>query len=172
MHFIDGTNWYAIQTKSGQEDLVDYYLSSQLDLEILNPKQLKRRRTFGKEITVRAALFPSYIFARFDPERFLHTIQYTRGVRRVLHFGQTLLRVENEIIMRIRERLDSNGCIEFSDTELNSGDAVSVREGAFKGMKGIFKRDLNDRSRVVLLLDILGCSAEFVIDRRLLEPAV
>jgi transcription antitermination factor NusG len=53
-----------------------------------------------------------------------------------------------------------------------NGDAVTVREGAFRGMKGIFKRDMNDQRRVVLLLDILGCSAEFVVDRQLLEPLV
>ena len=172
MHFVEGENWYAIQTKSQQEDLVGYYLSSQLDLEILNPKQIKKRRTFAGSCSVRIPLFPTYIFARFDPTRLLHTIQYTRGVRRVLHFGQTLLQVEDEIILSIRKRLDSADCIEFQDDQIVSGDSVTVRDGAFSGMKGIFKRDMNDRRRVVLLLDILGCSAEFVVDRQHLAPAI
>jgi transcriptional antiterminator RfaH len=172
MHYVEGTNWYAIQTKSRQEDLVAYYLSSQLDLKILNPKQIKTRRTFGIARSVRVPLFPDYLFARFNPAKLLHTIQYTRGVRRVLHFGQSLLQVDDEIIERIRERLDPNDCIEFIDNEMVSGDSVTVREGAFSGMKGILKRDTNDQRRVVLLLDILGCSAEFVIDRRFLTPAV
>lgn len=172
MHYVEGTNWYAIQTKSGQEGLVDYYLTSQLDLETLSPKQIKKRRASGIARLVSAPLFPGYLFARFNPAEFLHTIQYTRGVRQVLHFGQTLLRVEDEIISSIREKLDSNDCVKFTDIELVCGDSVTVREGAFSGMKGIFKRDMNDQRRVVLLLDILGCSAEFVIDRQLLTPAV
>jgi transcriptional antiterminator RfaH len=172
MHYVEGTNWYAIQTKSGQEDLVTYYLESQLALETLNPKQRKMRRSFGTARAVSGPLFPGYLFARFDPERFLHTIRYTRGVRNVLHFGQTLLRVEDDIITSLRERLDLHNCIDFTDIKMVSGDMVAVRDGAFSGMKGIFMRQLNDRRRVVLLLEILGRSAEFVIAKRHLEPAI
>jgi len=172
MHYVEGTNWYAVQTKSGQEDLVAYYLESQLALETLNPKQRKMRRSFGVARTVSSPLFPGYLFARFDPERFLHTITYTRGVRAVLHFGQTLLRVEDDVIVSIRERLDLHNCIDFTDINMVSGDLVAVRDGAFSGMKGIFMRQLNDQRRVVLLLEILGRSAEFVIAKRHLEPAM
>lgn len=170
MNFIEGSNWYAIHTKSRQEDLVAYHLS-RLDMEILNPKQMKEKLVWGRPRKVTEPLFPGYLFARFNPARFLHTIQYTRGVRKVLHFGATLLRIEDEIIHGIRERLNSEDCVEFQDIQFCAGDSVAVTEGAFNGLRGIFKREMNDRKRVVLLLDILGASAEVMIDRRFLNPA-
>lgn len=170
MNFIEGTNWYAIQTKSKQEDLVAQYLL-QLGLEILNPKQKREKKVWGISKPVDVPLFPGYLFARFNPARFLHTIQYTRGVRRVLHFGMTLLRVEDEIITGIRKRLNADHCLELRPDPLKCGDEVSVTCGPLGGLNGIFKRAMSDRERVVILLDILG-STEVEIDRRTLSLAV
>src|SRR5690606_15925478 len=64
MNFIEGINWYAIQTKSKQEDLVAYYLS-QLGMEILNPKQMKEKFVWGRPKIVTEPLFPGYMFAKF-----------------------------------------------------------------------------------------------------------
>ncbi len=170
MNFINGENWYAVHTKSNQEDIVAHHLS-QLDVEILNPKQRKKRTIWGRPTVVRVPLFPGYLFARFDPGRTLHTIQYTRGVRKVLHFGTTLLRVEDEIIQSIKDRLDQDNCVELQAPQLHRGDPVSVTDGVLNGLRGVFKREMNDRKRVVLLMNILGTSAEVVIDRRLLHQA-
>lgn len=169
MNFIEGINWYAIQTKSKQEDVVAYYLS-QLHLEILNPKQKKKKLVWGTPKTVTEPLFPGYLFAKFNPARFLHTIQYTRGVRTVLHFGMTLLRVEDEIIQGIRERLNGDDCLEMYGS-FNTGDSVMVAEGPFHGLRGIFKREMSGQKRVVVLLDILGASTEVVMDRQFLNAA-
>ncbi len=170
MNFIEGINWYAIQTKSKQEDLVAYYLS-QLGMEILNPKQMKEKFVWGRPKIVTEPLFPGYMFAKFNPARFLHTIQYTRGVRKVLHFGMTLLRIEEEIIQGIRERLNSDDCVELYHEPFSAGDAVAVTEGPFNGLRGIFRREMNGQKRVVLLLDILGAPTEVIIDRRFLNSA-
>ena len=171
MNFVEGTNWYAIQTKTKQEDLVAYSLAN-VRLEILNPKQTRIKTVCGYRRTVVAPLFPGYLFARFDPARFLHMIQYTRGVKKVLHFGESLLRVEDEIIRGIRKRLNTDGYVEMDGPTLLSGSPVSVEGGLFDGFRGIFKREMNDRKRVVLLLDILGSSAEVVIDKQFLSFAV
>lgn len=170
MNFIKGENWYAVHTKSNHEDIVEHHLS-QLDVEILNPKQKKKRTVWGRPTVVRTPLFPGYLFVRFDPARTLHTIQYTRGVRKVLHFGATLLRVEDEIINDIKGRLDKDNCVELEARQLHYGDQVSVNDGALNGLRGVFKREMNDRKRVVLLMEILGASAEVVIDRHLLHQA-
>ncbi|MGD9562439.1 MAG: transcription termination/antitermination protein NusG [Pyrinomonadaceae bacterium] len=171
MHYPEGSNWFAIQTKSGQEDLVAYYLTSHLSLDVLNPKREKERRVFGRITATRAPLFPCYLFARFDPARSLHTIQYTRGVRKVLHFGETLLRVEDDVVNNIRERMNSNDCVTLIGPELKDGHPVRITKGAFAGLKGILQRRMNDRKRVVLLLEMLGSSAAVVIDDRFLAPA-
>src|SRR5690606_14746861 len=141
MNFIEGINWYAIQTKSKQVDLVAYCLS-QLGMEILNPTQMSEKIVSRCPKIGTEPLFPGYMSAKFNPARFLQTIQYTRGVRKVLHFGMTLLRIEDEIILGIRERLNGDGCVEIKHTEFADGDAVAVTEGPFNGLRGIFKREM------------------------------
>lgn len=168
MNFAEGSNWYAIQTKPNQEDRVAYQLA-RIDLEILNPKQRKEKVVWGNIRTSVEPFFPGYLFAKFNPARFLHTIQYTRGVRSVLHFGMTLVRVDEDIIQGIRDRLGSDGCIASSSKAFIYGEHVAVTDGPLRGLHGIFKEEMKDRKRVLLLLEVLGASAQVVMDKRFLQ---
>jgi transcription elongation factor/antiterminator RfaH len=168
MNFKEGEKWYAIGTKNGQENRVEFHLV-RLGLEVLNPKQKKEKKVWGGSKLVAKPLFPGYLFAKFDPPNYLHTIQYTRGVRQVLHFGNNLLPVDEEIIQNIRLRLDVDGCVELDKTAITEGDPISVCEGPLTGFKGIFKRELGDRNRVVVLLDLMGAYARVVMEKRLVE---
>lgn len=168
MNFKEGKNWYAINTKAGQENRVEFHLS-ELGLEILNPKQKKEKKVWGSSKFIIKPLFPGYLFAKFNPANYLHIIQYTRGVRRVLHFGVNLLPVDEEIIRNIRLRLDVDGCLQLQEISVTAGDSITVCEGPLSGFKGIFKRELSDRNRVVVLLDIMGAYARVVMEKRLIE---
>ena len=168
MNFKDGKKWYAIGTKNGQENRVEFHLV-RLGLEVLNPKQKKEKKVWGSSKLIVKPLFPGYLFAKFEPANYLHTIQYTRGVRQVLHFGGNILPVDEEIIQTIRLRLDIDGCVELQKVPMNKGDSISVCEGPLTGFKGIFKGELNDRNRVVVLLDLMGVYARVVMEKRLVE---
>ena len=168
MSFAEGSNWYAIQTKPNQEDWVEHQLT-RIDLEILNPKQKREREVWGNVRIYVEPFFPGYLFAKFDPARFLHIIQYTRGVRCVLHFGMTLVRVDEDIIQGIRDRIGPDGCIASPNKTFICGEHVSVTDGPLRGLRGIFKEEMKDRKRVLLLLEVLGASAQVVMDKRFLR---
>lgn len=168
MNFAEGSNWYAVRTKPNQEDWVEHQLT-RIDLEILNPKQKREREVWGNVRTCVEPFFPGYLFAKFDPARFLHIIQYTRGVRCVLHFGMTLVRVDEDIIQDIRDRIGSDGCIASPNKTFIRGEHVSVTDGPLRGLRGIFKEEMKDRKRVLLLLEALGASAQVVMDKRFLR---
>lgn len=168
MSFEPGTNWYAIYTKPNQEDIVAYHLS-RLELEVLNPKQKREKIVWGQVKVAVRPLFPCYLFAKFSPAKYLHTIRYTRGVRKVLQFGGTLLSVDEAIIQSIQRRLNPDGFVELQRTSLATGDCVSVDGGPFSGLHGIFSSAMNDSNRVVVLLDMLGYSVQVVMDKNVLK---
>jgi len=168
MDFAEDANWYAIHTKPGQEDLVENQLM-RINLEILNPKQKREKVVWGITKTSIVPFFPGYLFAKFSPARFLHTIQYTRGVRYVLHFGATPVRVDEELIQNIRNRIGTDGCIAAQSKPFVSGEHVSVNGGPLRGLRGIFKEEMRDGKRVLLLLEVLGVSAQVIMDRRFLK---
>lgn len=48
-------------------------------------------------------------------------------------------------------RRDESGFMRLSD-EINPGDEVVVRDGAFSGFEGVFERRVKDTERVMILL--------------------
>lgn len=162
--------WYVVNTKSNQEDLATFNLSG-LGLEILNPKLKEERLVWGTTKTMIKPLFAGYIFVKFNAAKYLHTIQYTRGVRNVLRFGMTLLPVEEEIIENIQKRLNPDGYVEIKKKSLEAGSRVNIIEGSLNGLNGVFEREMSDRKRVVVLLDVMGVRAQVVTEKQFLSPA-
>ncbi len=115
-------HWYSIYTKPGREKFISERLSQLTDIEILNPiiKFKKFRR--GRLALVDEELFPSYIFAKLDIEKYFRTIKYTRGVKRFLGDSNGYPYVVDEaIIKNIKERM-VDGYIRLDPPDLKKGD--------------------------------------------------
>jgi hypothetical protein len=69
-------NWYAIYIKPNYEDSTTLQLRN-AGIEVLNPK-IKIKSVRGNTPCHRA-LFPSYLFARFNCQRHGHMIKYNWG---------------------------------------------------------------------------------------------
>jgi transcriptional antiterminator RfaH len=163
----DHEEWYAIRTKPKEEDRADLNLRT-WQVETFAPK-LKTLRTtdFGSKY-VNKPLFSSYIFARFNANKQLHDINYTRGVQKVVSFGGSPISIDGEVISFIRGHLDENGFIRL-DQELKRGDRVRISSGPFESLVGIFTRKTKDKDRVRILLDAMKYQSHLLIDRELVE---
>ncbi|MEJ2697174.1 MAG: transcription termination/antitermination NusG family protein [Candidatus Sulfobium sp.] len=150
-------NWYAIYTKPGAEDSATRLLTN-AGIETFNPKIRIRKYVRKKFTEVIEQLFPSYIFASFDPGTHGHMIKYTRGVRYVVGKEYPLV-VPPEMIEAIRERME-DGVVKPEREKFETGDRVLIKEGPFKDFYGIFERNLSGRERVVILLEALFCRVE------------
>lgn len=147
-------HWFAIQTKPSQEGIAQSVVGS-LALEIFFPRV--RRKNGAKRVLgpMTRPLFPGYLFARFSPVRHLHAVRYSRGVNRVVGSGETPLPVEDEIIVAIRDRVDEDGWVQLEERCWKPGDIVTLQDGPLRGWTGIFERELDDRRRVVILLNAI-----------------
>jgi transcription elongation factor/antiterminator RfaH len=144
--------WYALHTHHKQEDRVDQNLKA-WGVETFNPLIRKRRynKFTGLPHFVTQALFPRYIFARFDAATMLGKIRYTRGVHSIVSIGDTPSPVSDEIIDVIKSRLDESGYVRLGET-FKQGDKVVVTDGPLKDFVGIFDNEMKGAIRVSILL--------------------
>lgn len=168
MDYWRETNWYAINTKACREAVAAMNIK-RLGLEVFLPQVRQQKRVWGVAQMVIKPLFAGYLFARFSPAAYLHLIQYARGVRRVVGSGESPLPVDDEIILAIRSRIGEEGYVRIEPRPMQRGDRVMVQEGPLQGLSGIFEEALDERERVVILLDAITYQARVLIRKRYLK---
>jgi transcriptional antiterminator RfaH len=162
-------HWYAVHTKPRQEERAELNLRT-LDLETFAPKIRVRRfdPVARRPVEIVKPLFPSYIFARFNASTMLHKVWFTRGVDKVVNFGDTPAIVADEIITLIRSRMESEGFVKI-EPELAAGDKVRIKAGPLNNFVGVFAKNASAAKRIKLLLSAVSYQCRIEIDRDLIE---
>lgn len=163
----ENSNWYAIHTHPKQEDRAESNLKA-WHVETFAPWRKGRQLRRSAATYTHLPLFPGYIFARFSVPQLLHKIRYTRGVHSIVSIGAQPAVVDDELITLIKSRRNEDGYILLSG-DLQPGDEVVIKEGAFKGFVGIFERQMKDSDRVTLLLKTVTHKAQVIVGRDCLE---
>lgn len=171
MDIFEAPRWYAIHTKSRQEDKADQNLRA-WGIQTFSPKIREPRRNFnyGRPAYLTKPLFATYIFARFKANDLLHKISRTRGVQSVLSAGGNPCPVEDEIIDVIRARQNAAGFIKLNN-DLNPGDKVIISGGYLRDFAGVFEEDRRDQDRVAILLTTITYQGRVVIEREWVRKA-
>lgn len=151
-------NWFVIQTKPFKEFSVER-LFRQGGFPIYLPK-------IKDDDGSARPLFPRYEFIYFDFPRHFSLVRYTRGVSRVLGNFLGPIPVEEKIIEEIKSR-EVNGFILLEEDlgEPQPGDLIEVRRGPFQGFRGVFKKALDDKMRVLILLDYVDYQGYLRIEK-------
>ena len=152
--------WYAVATKSRDEEIAKVNLERQGYLVFLPTISLKKRRR-GHWTPVTEPLFPGYLFISLifgddDPA----PIRSTVGCVGLVRFGQTYTPVPSELITSLQVAADTG-----SDTlaPFQSGDAVRLMSGPFVGLEAIFDM-AKGGERAQILLEVLGRVQRLVVE--------
>ena len=158
-------SWYAVRTRPQQENRAESNLDA-WKVETLCPKVKERRchPYLGTPIYVTKALFPGYLFARFDAGVQLQKIWFTRGVHSVVSFGGHATPIDNDIIELIQAQMNEEGFVRVGG-ELKVGDKVMINDGPLRSLVGVFERELKDSERVMILLDAVSFQGRLVVAR-------
>ena len=158
-------SWYALHTKPREENHADLNLRA-WGVETFTPRigQSVVRPAGRSTSRVIRALFPQYIFARFNVVESLNKIRFTRGVHSVVSLGGAPAPVHEDILTIIRARMGEDGLVRL-DTDFRFGDRVVIHSGFLRGFMGVFDRAQNDMNRVAILLDTLRCQPLVIIER-------
>jgi transcriptional antiterminator RfaH len=168
MDYWRQTNWYAIHTHPCREAVAAMNIE-RLGLEVFLPQIKQQKSVWGVPQSVIKPLFSGYLFARFCPAAYLHLIQYARGVRRVVGNGDKPLPVDDEIILAVRSRMGKEGYVQIEPRPLCRGDRVVVEDGPLQGLIGTLEQAMDDRARVVILLEAIEYQARLLIEKRYLK---
>ncbi|MEW6215710.1 MAG: transcription termination/antitermination NusG family protein [Nitrospirota bacterium] len=146
-------NWHAIYTKPRNEDSVASRLHD-IGIDVLNPKLKSKKYKRNKLIEVIEPLFPCYLFANFDKDKYSHLISYTRGVRYIVGKNNPII-VQDKIINTIKENMEEGNIIVIKPQRFEKGNRVLIKNGPFKDFYGIFERETKGSERVLILLDAI-----------------
>jgi len=157
-------NWFVINTKPKKEFQVEK-LFTEGGIKIYNPKYLHDNKI--------KAFFPGYGFIYFDFPAQYQLVRYTRGVKRVVGNKHSPTPIPEEVIHEIKSR-EIDGLIELYKygEEPEVGDEIEVMEGPLKGLRGIFKKELTAKERVLILLNYVTYQGKLIIEKEKLKKVL
>jgi transcriptional antiterminator RfaH len=164
---INRPRWYAVYTRAKEEDRAGNNLQA-WGVKTFLPRI---REVRFNEYSLRQSsfikhLFPRYIFAWFDADSFLHKVNFTRGVCKVVNFGNGPSPVDDFLIETIMSQISAEGFAR-SDNDFNCGDSVTIKAGAFEKLQGTVERNLMDSDRLVILLSSVSYQGRLIIEKTL-----
>lgn len=146
---MSGRNWYVIQCKARESFRAAENLENQ-GYTVYHPSLEVEKKRQGKLVRVLEPLFPYYLFIHLnDVTDNWRPLRSTRGVLKLVSFGQQPLQVSDELVAALKERLAPQ-----PQDYLKPGDAVLIEEGPFQGLNAIFQKKKGEE-RVILLLELL-----------------
>ncbi len=153
-HAAGARHWFLVQCRPGQNDRARLNLEYQ-NYECFDPHMAVERLRAGRRRYRREPMFPGYLFIHLALSgESWHSIRSTRGVRRLVHFGNDPARAPDEVITELWHRTAP----EAEQTEvvhaLREGDRLHIKKGPFADLEGLFER-YDGEERVIVLFDML-----------------
>ncbi len=157
-------NWFVINTKPKKEFQVEK-LFTEGGIEVYNPKYMHENKI--------KPFFAGYGFVHFDFPAQYQLVKYTRGVKRVIGSREAPTTIPEEVIREIKSR-EIDGLIELCKygEEPEVGDEIEVMEGPLKGLRGIFKKELTAKERVIILLNYVTYQGQLIIEKEKLKKVL
>ncbi len=164
-----GPAWYCVRSQPKHEHIAAAHLARESDVEVFLPRVTFKRATRSGPARVTEALFPNYLFARFNLSEALRKVQASRGVSGVVHFGYRWPTIPEEVVRDLRTSLGETAVHVIPD-DFSPGDPVRIIGGAFHGLEALVQRAMPGRERVAVLLEFLGRQTTVEISRDWVQP--
>jgi transcriptional antiterminator RfaH len=156
-----GAAWFCLQAQPKHEHIAAAHLRKMGDIRVFLPRVRFQRVTRQGTAWVTEALFPGYLFARFEWRASLRHVQSVPGIRNIVHFGDHWPSVPEAIIEQLRQSVGADE-LHTIPREFFAGDAIHVADGILRGLHAVVSRVMDGRERVAVLMELLG--RQIVID--------
>jgi transcriptional antiterminator RfaH len=165
---VANEKWYLVHTLPKGERKAELHLGAQA-FGTYQPQILKTVRHARQLKTVRAPLFPRYLFIILDLERDRWlSVRSTVGVSRLFTQDGRPVPVPCGVVESLIER--SVDDLLRLDGGLVEGQRVRILSGPFADFVGTLGR-LDDAGRVQVLLEMMGTAVPVSLNRSALAPA-
>jgi transcriptional antiterminator RfaH len=164
-----GPAWFCVLTQSKREHIAARWLETHLDIEVFTPRIRFRRTQSRGLVWFTEALFPNYLFARFDLAAWIQHVDFAPGSRGVVRFGDHCPTIPEPVIANLQACVGPDQ-LRTLDQPLQPGETVQLADGAFLGLQAVVARVMPARQRVTVLLDFLGRQTALELDSTALTP--
>jgi len=117
--------------------------------------------------------FSCYAFVRFSYPEHYKLVKYTRGVRHIVGNDAGAIPLDDRFIEELHAR-EVDGLIELEKygVEPAVGDEIEVVAGPWKGLRGVFGKQLSDQDRVMILLNYVSYQGQLLIEKSKLKKVL
>lgn len=140
-------------------------LESLHGLKVFCPQIRFQRKTVRGPVWFQEAMFPGYLFARFDLFEMKRAVAYAPGVLNIPTFDERYVPVPDTVIESLMKDLDEESVVE-AIAPLEVGEETTILEGSMRGLKVKVIKLMPAQERVAVLMEMLGTlvEAEFAVD--------
>src|SRR3954452_10840241 len=157
--------WFAIWTKSKQENRVTAILSNK-NFDVFYPVYRVHRRWSDRTVQTELPLFPGYVFCRLDVLKRLPVLT-TPGVVGILGSSTEPVPVADHEIEAVQAILRSGQRPEPCPF-IREGQRIRVIDGSLEGQQGILLKKKNE-CRLIVSVTMLQRSVSVEIDHHSIE---
>jgi transcriptional antiterminator RfaH len=128
------------------------------------PRVRFKKATRKGVVWVTEAMFPGYLFARFELAEMHRQVRYAHGVSGIVRFADRYPTIQEEALAQLWHHTGADEIKELS-YELLQGDRVKIVNGSFAGLEAVVTQVLPANERVKVLMDFLGRKMEAEVQR-------
>jgi transcriptional antiterminator RfaH len=158
-----GPAWYCLRSQPKHEHIAAAHLRTLEGVTVFCPRIRFKRATRQGTVWVTDAMFPGYLFARFELAEMHRQIRFAHGVSGLVQFGGRYPTIEEKALSQLQHQTDSMEIKELNYA-LSQGDQVKIVDGAFIGLEAVVTQVLPAKERVKVLLDFLGRKVEAEVE--------
>ena len=151
--------WYCLRSQPKHEHIAAAHLRLLEEVTVFCPRIRFKRSTRQGVVWVTEAMFPGYLFARFELMTMHRKVQYAQGVSAIVRFADRYPTIDEDSLEQLMAHTGANGVTEMN-YGLSQGDCVRISGGLFAGLDAVVVKVLPAKERVRILMDFLGRKIE------------
>ena len=155
--------WYCLRSQPKHEHIAAAHLRMLKEVTVFCPRIRFKRATRQGLAWVTEAMFPGYLFARFELGEMHRQVGYAHGVNGIVRFGDRYPTIDEGSLAQLWDHAGGTEVKEL-DYGLSQGDGVKIAEGAFAGLEAVVTQVLPAKQRVKVLIDFLGRKMEAEVE--------
>jgi len=165
----DIKHWYALYTRSRQEERAAHYLATR-DFNVFLPHVEVWRTRRNRRMKVLRPMFPGYIFVETNLERDSR-LEIVRSpyVVRILGYGDEPAPVPREQVESLQILVNSGVPVD-PHPYLQVGQKVRVTTGAMRDVVGILTEKKDKAKKLVISVDMMNRAVAVEVEVGMVEP--
>jgi transcriptional antiterminator RfaH len=161
--------WFCLKSQPKHEHIAAARLRQMAGVEVFAPRLRFQKSTLQGVRWFEEAMFPGYLFARFDFVEKHKEVRYAPGVSAILQFGERYACIDDSVICELRTQTDLRE-VAVVHSHVEEGSEVKIVEGALRGLEAVVTQVLTGRERIRILVNFFGREISAEVTRPAVLP--